>query len=161
MNLLTIVRRLPEGAIWQVIAIGRANLALTAMGLALGGSARAGMEDTLHVRKGELVAGNRPLVARAATLGLWIGQSSHTLSSIVIGLAASHLSRRPCGSSGWVGVSSWAELHVRSDRDRCDVEQHRPEVDECAGPDADVVAVVNEERWTHLDAVADRAEQLP
>ena len=45
-NLLTMVRRLPPGAIWQVIAIGRANLELTAMGLALGGNARTGLEDT-------------------------------------------------------------------------------------------------------------------
>lgn len=40
-NLLTMVRRLPPGAIWQVIAIGKANMELTAMGLALGGNASA------------------------------------------------------------------------------------------------------------------------
>jgi 3-keto-5-aminohexanoate cleavage enzyme len=67
-NLVLTVRKLPAGAIWQVIAIGRANLELTAIGLALGGNARAGLEDTLHVRKGELAPGNRPLVARAAQL---------------------------------------------------------------------------------------------
>lgn len=64
-NLLTMVSRLPEGSIWQVIAIGRENLPLTAMGLALGGNARAGLEDTLHLRKGELSDGNLPLVERA------------------------------------------------------------------------------------------------
>ncbi len=67
-NLTMMVRQLPAGAIWQVIAIGRANLELTAIGLALGGNARAGLEDTLHVRKGELSPGNLPLVARAAQL---------------------------------------------------------------------------------------------
>jgi len=67
-NLVTTIRKLPAGAIWQVIAIGRANLELTAIGLALGGNARAGLEDTLHVRKGELAPGNLPLVARAAQL---------------------------------------------------------------------------------------------
>jgi uncharacterized protein (DUF849 family) len=67
-NLMTIVRRLPEGAIWQIIAIGRANLDLTAIGLALGGNARAGMEDTLYLRKGEQTRGNEPLVARAVRL---------------------------------------------------------------------------------------------
>ena len=51
------------GAIWQIIAIGRANLELTAMGIAMGGNARAGMEDTLYLRKGELTPrGNDPLV---------------------------------------------------------------------------------------------------
>jgi 3-keto-5-aminohexanoate cleavage enzyme len=67
-NLVTMVRRLPAGAVWQVIAIGRANLELTAIGLALGGNARAGLEDTLHLRKGELAAGNLPLITRAAQL---------------------------------------------------------------------------------------------
>lgn len=67
-NLLTLVRRLPEGSIWQIIAIGRANLELTAMGLALGGNARAGMEDTLYLRKGELTQGNVPLVSRTVSL---------------------------------------------------------------------------------------------
>jgi 3-keto-5-aminohexanoate cleavage enzyme len=67
-NLLMMARRLPVGSIWQVIAIGRANLELTAIGLALGGNARAGLEDTLYVRKGELAPGNQPLVARAAQL---------------------------------------------------------------------------------------------
>ncbi|NKQ52273.1 3-keto-5-aminohexanoate cleavage protein [Amycolatopsis sp. K13G38] len=67
-NLLTMVRRLPEGAIWQVIAIGRSNLELTAIGLALGGNARAGLEDTLHLRRGVLADGNIPLVERTAAL---------------------------------------------------------------------------------------------
>lgn len=67
-NLVTMVSRLPEDAIWQVIAIGRTNLQLTAIGLALGGNARAGLEDTLHLRKGELSPGNLPLVRRAVQL---------------------------------------------------------------------------------------------
>jgi uncharacterized protein (DUF849 family) len=67
-NLMTMVDRLPDGAAWQVIAIGRANLELTAIGLALGGNARAGMEDTLYLRKGELTPGNSPLVRRAVQL---------------------------------------------------------------------------------------------
>lgn len=74
-NLLTMVRRLPVSAVWQVIAVGRANLELTAVGLALGGNARAGLEDTLHVRKGELSRGNVPLVARAVALARDLDQS--------------------------------------------------------------------------------------
>ncbi len=67
-NLITMVERLPEDCVWQVIAIGRANLELTAMGIAMGGNARAGLEDTLYLRKGELSQGNLPLVQRAVTL---------------------------------------------------------------------------------------------
>jgi 3-keto-5-aminohexanoate cleavage enzyme len=63
-NLMMMVRRLPPGAIWQIIAIGRANPELTAIGLALGGNARAGLEDVLYIRKGELSQGNLPLVER-------------------------------------------------------------------------------------------------
>jgi uncharacterized protein (DUF849 family) len=68
------VRRLPEDCIWQVIAIGRANLELTAIGLALGGNARAGLEDALHLRKGEQSPGNLPLVQRAVDLAAALGR---------------------------------------------------------------------------------------
>jgi uncharacterized protein (DUF849 family) len=63
-NLLAMIRRLPQGAIWQVIAIGRANLELTAIGLALGGNARTGMEDTLLLRRGVPATSNAELVER-------------------------------------------------------------------------------------------------
>ena len=67
-NLVMMVERLPKDCIWQIIAIGKANLQLTAIGLALGGNARAGLEDTLYLRKGELARGNTPLVKRVANL---------------------------------------------------------------------------------------------
>ncbi len=51
-NLVTMVTRLPAGAVWQVIAIGPKNLPLTAAGLAAGGNARTGLEDTLRLRRG-------------------------------------------------------------------------------------------------------------
>jgi 3-keto-5-aminohexanoate cleavage enzyme len=68
-NLMHAVRAVPPGSIWQVIAIGRSNLQMTAMALALGGNARTGLEDTLYLRRGELAPGNAPLVARVADLG--------------------------------------------------------------------------------------------
>ncbi|MFC8360062.1 3-keto-5-aminohexanoate cleavage protein [Streptomyces griseorubiginosus] len=67
-NLMLMIDRLPEGCVWQVVAIGRNNLPLTAMALANGGNARAGLEDTLHLRRGELSKGNAPLVSRAVAL---------------------------------------------------------------------------------------------
>lgn len=67
-NLVMMVERLPKDCVWQIIAIGKANLQLTGIGLALGGNARAGMEDTLYLRKGELAQGNTPLVKRTAEL---------------------------------------------------------------------------------------------
>lgn len=65
-NILEVVRRLPPDSVWQVIGIGRANLQMTAIGLALGGNARTGMEDTLLLRRGEPAPGNGPLVRRLA-----------------------------------------------------------------------------------------------
>ncbi len=62
-NLANIVGMLPKGAIWQVIAIGRANLPLTIIGAAMGGNARTGLEDTLMLRKG-VQADNASLVKR-------------------------------------------------------------------------------------------------
>lgn len=67
-NLLAMVRRLPHDAIWQVVAVGRENLRLTALALGLGGNARAGLEDTLYIKRGELSQGSRPLVDRAVRL---------------------------------------------------------------------------------------------
>lgn len=63
-SLLGMIHRLPPGAIWQVIGIGRANVQMTAIGLALGGNARTGMEDTLLVRRGEPATSNAQLVER-------------------------------------------------------------------------------------------------
>jgi uncharacterized protein (DUF849 family) len=39
---------------------------MTAIGLAMGGNARTGMEDTLMVRRGEPATGNGQLVTRLA-----------------------------------------------------------------------------------------------
>jgi uncharacterized protein (DUF849 family) len=67
-SLLGIVSRLPPDAIWQVIAIGRANLPMTAIGLAMGGNARTGMEDTVMLRKGVPANSNAELVERLVTV---------------------------------------------------------------------------------------------
>ncbi len=86
-NLLTMVRRLPEGAVWQVIAIGRPNLELTAIGLALGGNARAGLEDTLYIGRRELATGSAPLVTRAVKLANDLGQDVATPEQVMEVLA--------------------------------------------------------------------------
>ena len=62
--LVELVQRLPAGAVWQAIAIGRANLSMTAIGLAMGGNARTGMEDTLLLRRGVPAESNAQLVER-------------------------------------------------------------------------------------------------
>jgi len=66
-NLVALIDRIPEGSVWQVIGIGRHNLPMTAIGLAMGGNARTGMEDTLLVRRGQPTTGNGELTERLAT----------------------------------------------------------------------------------------------
>jgi 3-keto-5-aminohexanoate cleavage enzyme len=66
-NLVALIDRIPAGSVWQVIGIGRHNLPMTAIGLAMGGNARTGMEDTLLVRRGQPTTGNGELTARLAT----------------------------------------------------------------------------------------------
>lgn len=67
-NLVHMRALLPDDATWQVIGIGRQNLPMTAAGLAMGGNARTGMEDTLLVRRGEPAASNAQLVERLAQI---------------------------------------------------------------------------------------------
>jgi 3-keto-5-aminohexanoate cleavage enzyme len=66
-TLVALIDRIPAGSVWQVIGIGRHNLAMTAIGLAMGGNARTGMEDTLLVRRGQPATSNGELTARLAT----------------------------------------------------------------------------------------------
>lgn len=78
-NLMTMVERLPEGAVWQVVAVGRANRELTAIAVALGGNARAGLEDTLYLGPGQLSPGNLPLVERTAAIASALGRPLATI----------------------------------------------------------------------------------
>lgn len=74
-NLLATVDKLPEGTIWQAIAIGRANIPIGTMAIALGGNVRTGLEDNLYLRRGELADGNAPLVERFAAIGRALDRS--------------------------------------------------------------------------------------
>lgn len=65
-TLVSLIDRMPAGSVWQVIGIGRHNLAMTAIGLAMGGNARTGMEDTLMIRRGQPATGNGELTERLA-----------------------------------------------------------------------------------------------
>ena len=58
----------PEGAIWQAIGIGRAQLPLSFAALALGGNIRVGYEDNVYFSKGQLAESNAQFVRRAVDL---------------------------------------------------------------------------------------------
>lgn len=56
---------LPEGTVWAAFGVGRAAFPMLAQALLLGGHVRIGMEDTVHLARGELAPGNGALVAKA------------------------------------------------------------------------------------------------
>ena len=77
-NLIAVVKRMPENAIWQMIGIGKANLPLTTIALAMGGNARTGLEDTIQFTKGVL-ADNPMLVRRLVGVAKAIGRTPATV----------------------------------------------------------------------------------
>jgi 3-keto-5-aminohexanoate cleavage enzyme len=65
---------LPSGASWGVAAVGRAQQPMTELAMRLGGNARVGLEDNIHLGKGVLSPGSAPLVERAAAYARSIGR---------------------------------------------------------------------------------------
>ena len=80
--LVQLVDRLPPGAVWQAIAIGRANLPMTAIGLAMGGNARTGMEDTLMLRRGVPANSNAQLVERLVSVARSLERKPATVPEV-------------------------------------------------------------------------------
>lgn len=80
--LVQLVDRLPPGAVWQAIAIGRWNLPMTAIGLAMGGNARTGMEDTIMLRRGVPVASNAELVERLVSVARSLEREPATVAEV-------------------------------------------------------------------------------
>lgn len=73
-NLVHMVDSLPDHCIWQVIAIGRHQIPLGAVGLVMGGGIRVGFEDNIYLRQGVLAQSNAQLVEKAADLVVDLGR---------------------------------------------------------------------------------------
>lgn len=67
-NLMGMVERLPAGTIGFVSSMGRTQLPITTMAMAMGLHVRVGMEDNVYYRRGELVDQNARLVERAVRI---------------------------------------------------------------------------------------------
>ena len=67
-NLLDMVSRLPDNVICNVSSMGRTQLPITTMAMAMGLNVRVGMEDNVLYRRGELLENNAQLVARAVRI---------------------------------------------------------------------------------------------
>jgi 3-keto-5-aminohexanoate cleavage enzyme len=78
-HLMTLVSELPEGSTWQVVTIGRYQLRLTLIAMALGGNIRTGMEDNIYYKKGVLAESNAQLVERMVRIAREIGREPATV----------------------------------------------------------------------------------
>ncbi len=67
-NVRLLVSRLPTGSTWSVAGIGRHQMPMAKIALAMGGNARCGLEDNVFVSKGVLAKGSFELVGMLATL---------------------------------------------------------------------------------------------
>lgn len=80
-HLIHLVSLLPPESTWQVAAVGRHQLPLTTMAMALGGQVRVGLEDNLYYSRGVL-ASNHQLVARAARIAQELGRPLMTAAEV-------------------------------------------------------------------------------
>ncbi|MBV9408066.1 MAG: 3-keto-5-aminohexanoate cleavage protein [Candidatus Eremiobacteraeota bacterium] len=88
-HLVDCVRALPDGCTWSVAGVGRMQLTLAAVAVAMGGHVRVGLEDNLYYSKGRL-ATNEELVARVVRIAEELGRPVATpdQARAILGLRA-------------------------------------------------------------------------
>ena len=67
-NLMGMLDRMPPNSLVNVSSMGRTQLPITTMALAMGLNVRVGMEDNVYYRRGELVEHNARLVERTVRI---------------------------------------------------------------------------------------------
>jgi 3-keto-5-aminohexanoate cleavage enzyme len=77
-NLRFLREGLPEPVPWTAAGIGRAQLEMARLALAMGGHVRVGLEDNLYVAKGVLARGSSELVERAVAMAREAGREPAT-----------------------------------------------------------------------------------
>jgi 3-keto-5-aminohexanoate cleavage enzyme len=77
-TLISMIEFLPPGCLFNVCAVGRAQLPLTTMSAILGGNVRVGMEDNIFFRKGEPAQSNAQLVKRSVKILRELGMEPAT-----------------------------------------------------------------------------------
>lgn len=77
-HLALMVNQLPPDSLWSVCAIGRHQLPMNMLAIAMGGHARTGLEDNIYYSYRVLAEGNAPLVARVARLAREAGREIAT-----------------------------------------------------------------------------------
>lgn len=73
-----LVNRLPQNCEWAAFGVGRFAFRTLAMAFLLGGHVRIGMEDVVHIRKGELCRDNAQLIEKAVSIVRSLGGETAT-----------------------------------------------------------------------------------
>lgn len=73
-SLSYLISRLPAGAIWSTLGVGRHQLPMNVHSIAAGGHVRTGLEDNIYYKRGELAASNAQLVERIVRLAEELGR---------------------------------------------------------------------------------------
>ena len=77
-SLLAMIDAIPDGSSWQIVSIGKAQLPLSTMAVAMGGNIRVGMEDNVYFSPGVLADSNAQLVERAVRIVRELGREVAT-----------------------------------------------------------------------------------
>lgn len=77
-NLMTMIDAIPEGSSWQVVCIGKHQVPLSTMVLAMGGNIRVGFEDNVYYEHGVLADSNAQMVERAVRIARELGREIAT-----------------------------------------------------------------------------------
>lgn len=73
-NLIHLIKQLPEGAVWQAVALSRKQWEMSAVACAMGGNFRVGLEDNYYLPNGEMAKSNGELVDCGVKLANLIGR---------------------------------------------------------------------------------------
>ena len=80
--LASLVRELPPETAWQVIAVGKHHTPMTTIGLAMGGNARTGFEDTRMIERGRPATSNGELIQRMVQIARFLQREPMAASDV-------------------------------------------------------------------------------
>ena len=77
-SLISFIRSMPEGTSWQTMAIGRFQVPMITLAIAMGGNVRIGFEDNVYYSKGVLAKSNAQMVEKVVRLARELGREVAT-----------------------------------------------------------------------------------
>jgi 3-keto-5-aminohexanoate cleavage enzyme len=77
-DLAFMVDSIPEGSTWTVAGMGRHQIPMAMIGMAMGGNVRVGFEDNVYLSKGVLAKSNGVLVEKVVRIAMELGREIAT-----------------------------------------------------------------------------------